>query len=190
MCMSVLPACMSIYHMHAWCWKGSKKDIRSPGTRVSAHGCCESNPGPLPEQQEPLKYWGNSDLGMLHSREMYSRGTRPVHPQINLTISKREKTRYCLAQGAMQCDDAPNIESSFYGKKQNLLNWLISSIFSLEHTSQGEDTGKTTSDPGQSTQHCTAQLELLDPQADTRVLHSPGKCVFKSLKSISLPHSC
>lgn len=54
MCLNILPACMRMYHMHAWC-------LHKPENRLNAlelvlqmvvnhHvGGCELNPGPLQE---------------------------------------------------------------------------------------------------------------------------------------------
>lgn len=39
MYMNILPACMSVYHMHAWCWQRPEEDIGSPWTGVT--GRCE-----------------------------------------------------------------------------------------------------------------------------------------------------
>lgn len=53
--MTVLPACISVYHMHAWCPQRSEEGIRSPGTEVM-DGCGppyrygEINPDPLQGQ--------------------------------------------------------------------------------------------------------------------------------------------
>ena len=55
-CTSVLPACMSMYHMHAFCPQGSEKGIGYHGTGV-VDGCepilcicLELNLDPLEEQ--------------------------------------------------------------------------------------------------------------------------------------------
>lgn len=55
MCISILPACMSAWHMHSECLQ-KLEDIRSPetGARESCEplcGCLELDPGPLEEQQ-------------------------------------------------------------------------------------------------------------------------------------------
>ena len=39
MCMSVLPACMYVHHVHAWCPKRSEEDPGSPETGVT--GSCK-----------------------------------------------------------------------------------------------------------------------------------------------------
>lgn len=55
MCMDVLPVCISVYHMHAWCLWRSEEDIISLGTRVIdscewPFDCWELNQEPLEEQ--------------------------------------------------------------------------------------------------------------------------------------------
>jgi hypothetical protein len=37
--MGVLPACISVYHMYAWCTGRPEDSIGSPGTRVIALSC-------------------------------------------------------------------------------------------------------------------------------------------------------
>jgi hypothetical protein len=54
--MGVLPACMSVYHVHAWCPQWLEEGIGSPGTRITDDfellcGCWELNLGSLEEQQ-------------------------------------------------------------------------------------------------------------------------------------------
>lgn len=53
--MTVLPACISVYHMHAWCPQRSEEGIRSPGTGVPDNcelpcGCWDLNLGSLEEK--------------------------------------------------------------------------------------------------------------------------------------------
>ena len=53
--MSVLPACMYVYHMYAWCQWRPEEGIGSPGTGVldgceALYECWDPNPGPLKEQ--------------------------------------------------------------------------------------------------------------------------------------------
>ena len=56
MCMGVLPACMSVNHLHAWDPRRPEDDIRSPetgvigGCKLLPYGCWELNLGPLEEQ--------------------------------------------------------------------------------------------------------------------------------------------
>ena len=38
MCLNVLPACMSVYYVHACCLWASEEDVRAPGTGVTG-GC-------------------------------------------------------------------------------------------------------------------------------------------------------
>lgn len=66
--MNILPACMSVYHMHAWCWQRPEEDIGSPWTGVT--GRCELpcgfwvlNLGPLEEQ--PM--FSTAELSLQHS---------------------------------------------------------------------------------------------------------------------------
>lgn len=35
MCMGVVPACMSVHFVHAWCPQRSEEVVESPGTRVN-----------------------------------------------------------------------------------------------------------------------------------------------------------
>jgi hypothetical protein len=57
MCRIVVPTCIYVYHMYAWCLQKSKKSIRSPGTTGVTdvcellHGYWRSNIGPLQKQQ-------------------------------------------------------------------------------------------------------------------------------------------
>ena len=56
MCMSVLLACMTVYHMHVWCPQESEDVIGSPETGVAdccktPYRCWELNLGLLQEQQ-------------------------------------------------------------------------------------------------------------------------------------------
>jgi hypothetical protein len=51
----VLPACMSVHHVSAWCPGSSEEGIRSPGTGVidgcgALCGCWEPKLGPLGKQ--------------------------------------------------------------------------------------------------------------------------------------------
>ena len=53
---SVLPACIYVYLVCAWCLQSSGECISWPGTRVRAgskpsYGCWAPTPGPLQEQQ-------------------------------------------------------------------------------------------------------------------------------------------
>ena len=53
--MGVLFACLSMYHVCAWCLWWPEEGIGSPGTGVTDScelpcGCWELNPGPLEEQ--------------------------------------------------------------------------------------------------------------------------------------------
>lgn len=54
MCVSVLPGCMYLYHVRAWCLCGLEEGTGFPGTGVTGWelpcGCWISNPGPLQEQ--------------------------------------------------------------------------------------------------------------------------------------------
>ena len=55
MYMSVLPACISVYHACVWCLQRPEEEIRSPGIGVTDNckppcGCRELNSGPLEEQ--------------------------------------------------------------------------------------------------------------------------------------------
>lgn len=64
MCMGALTACMSVYHVCAWCPQKPVEDIRSLESGVTdnckfPHECLESKLGPLKEQlvlltNEPL----------------------------------------------------------------------------------------------------------------------------------------
>lgn len=67
MCMSILPTCVSVHCMHAWCQWGSEGGVGSLRTGhtdgcESTCGCWEPNPGPLQEQKvfiittEPFHY--------------------------------------------------------------------------------------------------------------------------------------
>lgn len=52
-----LPACTSVYHVHAWCPQRSAEGAASPGTAAIDGcelpcGCREKNPGPLQERQK------------------------------------------------------------------------------------------------------------------------------------------
>jgi hypothetical protein len=54
--MSVLPACVPLYHLYAWSVQRTEEDIGSPGTGVTGgceplFGCWESNLGPVQEKQ-------------------------------------------------------------------------------------------------------------------------------------------
>jgi E3 ubiquitin-protein ligase NEDD4 len=53
--MSVLPACMSVHHMHTWCLWRPEEGVGSPGIGVTDScelpcGCWELNSGPLKKQ--------------------------------------------------------------------------------------------------------------------------------------------
>lgn len=55
MCVSVLPGCILVHNMHAWCPQRSEEVIRFPGKGVKDGctppcGCWESNMGPQEEQ--------------------------------------------------------------------------------------------------------------------------------------------
>ena len=55
-CMGVLPAWMSVHHMHAWCPSRPEEGIRCPGTEVTDCWkqpcvCWDLNPGPLQKEQ-------------------------------------------------------------------------------------------------------------------------------------------
>lgn len=39
MCMGVLPTCMSVYQLCAWCPWRLEEDIRSPGTEITVVSC-------------------------------------------------------------------------------------------------------------------------------------------------------
>lgn len=63
MCVRVLPACMYVYHLCAWCPQMPQGGIKAPGTGVTdgcelPHGSWESNPDPQGEQtvSEPLSH--------------------------------------------------------------------------------------------------------------------------------------
>jgi hypothetical protein len=54
--MGDLPACIPVYHVHAWCPQRPEDCISSPGTEVIRgcelpSGCWDSNLDPLEEQQ-------------------------------------------------------------------------------------------------------------------------------------------
>ena len=56
MCMSFLPACAHMHHLHTRCHWRLDKDVRSSGIRIIdscelSCGCLELNLGPLQEQQ-------------------------------------------------------------------------------------------------------------------------------------------
>lgn len=56
MCMSVLPACTSVYHLHAWCLERPGEDGSCCATgvtdgRESLCGFCRQNLGSLKEHQ-------------------------------------------------------------------------------------------------------------------------------------------
>lgn len=40
MCMRGMPACLSVYHLHAWCLQKSKEDIGAHRT-TAIRDCCE-----------------------------------------------------------------------------------------------------------------------------------------------------
>jgi hypothetical protein len=51
--MSVLTACMSVYHVYVPCAQGhTEEGVGSPGIGVMNGGCWESNQGSLEEQPE------------------------------------------------------------------------------------------------------------------------------------------
>lgn len=55
MCTGVLPLCLPIHHMHAWCPQRPEEDAGSPGTGVTEDcellcECSKLNPGPFQEQ--------------------------------------------------------------------------------------------------------------------------------------------
>jgi hypothetical protein len=55
MCLGVLPACMSVYHVHGWCLQKPEEGIKRFGTGgiggcEPPHGDWELSSGPLEEQ--------------------------------------------------------------------------------------------------------------------------------------------
>jgi hypothetical protein len=59
MCLSVLPACASVHHFHAWCLQRPEEGVESSGIGVtdaceSSDGFWELKLGPLPLYHGPL----------------------------------------------------------------------------------------------------------------------------------------
>ena len=65
MCISVLHACMSVHHVHAWCPRRPKGVIRSLGTGVDDYcelSCRYLKPSPGPLVMKPVLLTPNPSL--------------------------------------------------------------------------------------------------------------------------------
>ena len=67
--MSILPATVSVHHVHAWCLQRLQADDRSTGCGwmvVIRHVCAESQTSALWQQQVLFNCWANSPAFLIY----------------------------------------------------------------------------------------------------------------------------